>query len=155
MMVKQVGRVLCLVAASACIGTVVMAGGDGKQKKEHVKPVKQSPFEKLDTDGNGSISLQEFSVMHDARMAKMKEKMGDKWTEEKAAKMQTAEVAFAKMDGNGDGAISAEEMSAKKPKGDGEKKKKDAGKPKAERKPKPAKNADKADQDEGGENADW
>jgi len=78
--------------------------GKPKPRKRH--------FEAMDTDGNGSISLDEFTVAHEKRMAARKEKMGDKWNPEIAAKMPSAEVVFGKMDTDENGEVTKEEMKA-------------------------------------------
>jgi hypothetical protein len=69
-------------------------------------------FAAMDTDGNGSISLAEFKVAHEKRMAAMKERMGDKAP---PAPKKTAEEIFAALDTNKDNALSKEEIKAGHP----------------------------------------
>lgn len=67
-------------------------------------------FKAMDTDGNGTISLAEFKVAQEKRMAERKAKMGDKWDEARAAKMPTAEQTFKRLDTDGNGALTPEEL---------------------------------------------
>ncbi len=67
----------------------------------------EARFKALDTDGSGTISLAEFKVGHEKRMAAMKERMGDKFD---ASKAPNPDEIFKKIDTNGDGQASKEEM---------------------------------------------
>ncbi len=64
-------------------------GEPAKEKKPHVSP--EERFKKMDKDGNGSLSIDEF------RGRKSAEEAGE---------------AFKKLDANGDGSLSLEEFSA-------------------------------------------
>jgi len=66
-------------------------------------------FAKLDTNGDGSISLDEFKVVQEKRLEKMKEKLGDKFDPEK---VPNTEKAFARIDTDHSGSISREELAA-------------------------------------------
>jgi hypothetical protein len=79
-----------------------------KPDRPKIKPGRDGAGPLLaDTNGDGVLSLDEFKVQHDARTAKRKEKMGDKFD---ATKVPTAEAAFAKLDKNGDGSLSKDEL---------------------------------------------
>lgn len=76
-------------------------------KKERNRPNPEAMFKKLDSNGNGSLSLDEFKASP----------MGKK-NEERATK------AFGKMDADSDGSVSLDEFKARGPskgKGKGEK----------------------------------
>jgi hypothetical protein len=85
---------LSLVAAEEAIANKPAKG----EKRE-----KASRFEAIDTDKNGSLSLEEFKVNFAKRPARKVE--GDK-------PVQTAEEAFAKLDADKSGSLSPEEMKA-------------------------------------------
>lgn len=102
---------LTLVLASA-VFAVPGEGDQNKMKGERDESNPAQRFAKLDTDQNGSVSLAEFTAGHEKRMAMMKERMGDKWDAERAAKSPGPEVAFGKMDSNHDGMLSKEEMAS-------------------------------------------
>lgn len=78
--------------------------GKGNRGKAH--------FAASDTDGNGVLSLEEFTAAHVKREEMMKAKMGDKWDAEKAAKRPTAAAIFAKLDADGSGDLTPAEMKA-------------------------------------------
>ncbi|MBL7114775.1 MAG: EF-hand domain-containing protein [Kiritimatiellae bacterium] len=67
-------------------------------------------FSKLDADGNETISIAEFKVGHEKRIAMHKERLGDKWDESRAAKMPSAEDIFKKIDADEDGELTKSEM---------------------------------------------
>jgi hypothetical protein len=72
-------------------------GGPGVEGK-HQRPSPEEIFKKLDTDGDGFLSLEEF-------------KAGPRWQNDQAK----AEEVFKKLDTNGDGKLSLEEFKAGHP----------------------------------------
>jgi len=120
-MITVCGLLVSLFAAGASLAE----SGQGKEGGQKHDPAKK--FAKMDADGNGSVSMEEFKAAHEKRMAAMKDKMGDKERPEGAKTPPAPEERFAQIDANGDGAISLEELSAahkEKKNKDGEKKKK-------------------------------
>lgn len=117
---------LCVILAASVASAKErgkQAKEGGKQAKEHVKQAqeggKQDPaaraeafFKKVDTDGSGTVSLAEFTVRHEQRMTRLKERMGDKWDPKRAEAMPTAEAIFARMDTDNSGGLTLEEMKA-------------------------------------------
>jgi len=100
---------LVLVFGGVCCAVSVLAGeGEGHGKRERGKRAEH--FKAADTDASGGLSLAEFKVMHEKRMAMMKEHLGDRYNEEWAAKMPSAEGIFAKIDADESGEITKEEM---------------------------------------------
>jgi Ca2+-binding EF-hand superfamily protein len=92
---------ICTFLAAAFLMGVTLAPVALADKGDKKKPKDAAEvFKKLDKDGNGSLSLEEFTGKRDAEKAK---------------------AIFAKKDKDGDGALSLEEFSA-----GGKKKKKDA-----------------------------
>lgn len=101
--------VLCLVASLS-----VAEEGQEEKKREgrrSRRPDGAARFAAMDKDGNGSVSLEEYKVDREKRMAAYKERAGDRWDEARAAKMPSAEESFKKMDANADGAVTQEEMT--------------------------------------------
>lgn len=95
---KSITSILSILALTA---TLNAAEGDKKPEAGKDKP-KMSPeemFKKLDKDGNGSISKEEYLASPGAK--------------KDAAK---ATERFGKMDKNSDGSLSKEEMTPKKKK---------------------------------------
>ncbi len=95
---KAITSILSILALTA---TLNAAEGDKKPEAGKDKP-KMSPeemFKKLDKDGNGSISKEEYLASPGAK--------------KDAAK---ATERFGKMDKNSDGSLSKEEMTPKKKK---------------------------------------
>jgi hypothetical protein len=111
--------VACLFGLSA---GVVLAGecnakGDGLG--EGKGPEKGGPgkkggemFVKADADGNGTLSLAEFTAMQAKREEMRKEKMGDKADPKREGKRPSVEERFAKLDANADGQLTKEELAA-------------------------------------------
>ena len=113
----KVRSILLGTLCVALVGASVASAEEGEKKGKAAR--KKDPaaraaahFKMMDKDGNGSISLAEFKVMHEQRIAKMKERMGDKWDPERAAKRPTAEAIFAKMDTDKSASLTADEMKA-------------------------------------------
>ncbi|MFO7534411.1 MAG: EF-hand domain-containing protein [Kiritimatiellia bacterium] len=77
--------------------------GDANKPAKGEKGDKVSRFEALDTDKNGSLSMEEFTVNFEKRPARKVE--GDKT-------LKTAEEVFAKMDTDKSGSLSPEEMKS-------------------------------------------
>lgn len=101
------------------IGIVSVSIGQETDKKQRMSP--EEKFAKVDTNGDGVVSLTEFSSM---KRPKRPQKEGAEQREPK-----DSQVRFDKIDANGDGNISLEEFAyGKKKKG---KKGKKGGKDKA------------------------
>ncbi len=83
---------LCILAIS---GAVALQAGDKKKPEGAAKATPEAAFKKLDKDGDGFVSKEEYL----ASPAAMKD----------AAK---AEAHFKKLDTNSDGKLSLEEFSA-------------------------------------------
>ena len=94
-------KVQKIVLGSLCValvGSSVVFAGEGERKGPKKDGQRgEAHFKAMDTDGDGSISSGEFSAMHEKRMAKMKERLGDKWDPERAAKHPGAEEIFEKI----------------------------------------------------------
>ena len=130
----KIRTLVCSAAASLMCLSVAVAqpAGNGGGKP----PVKRDPaamFQRLDTDGNGTLSPEEYKVSYDKRMEAMKARAA---AQNKEFKMPTAEEAFAKIDTDADGSISKEEfvasMAKHVKKDDAPKAEKPAEEPKAE-----------------------
>jgi len=131
----KIRTLVCSAAASlVCLG-VAMAqpAGNGEGKP----PVRRDPaklFERIDTDGSGTLSLEEYKANYDKRIEAMKARAA---AQGKEITPPSAEDAFNKIDTDADGSISKEEFiaSVTKPgkKGEGAK---PEGEKKAEDEPK-------------------
>jgi len=112
--VSEVRKVMLVLVALSVAGMSLAAEGEKEAKKRarkgHEGHDRKEMFSKLDADGSETISLEEFKVGHEKRIAMRKERMGDKWDESRAAKMPSAEDIFKKMDTDGDGELTKEEM---------------------------------------------
>ena len=86
------------------------AAPTGDQAQKGDRPSGEERFNAMDADKNGSISKEEWMAAHAKRTEAMKEKLGDKFNADEAAKR--GEGFFTKADANGDGAISKDEMKA-------------------------------------------
>jgi len=102
-----VGVVLC---AAASMVAAQEEGGKGKGPRGKMRMRSAERFKQMDADADGKVSLEEFKAFHKKRLEARKEKMGDKWDEEKAAKMPSAEDIFKKMDADEDGQLTQEEL---------------------------------------------
>ena len=109
-------KVRHVVMGSLCVAlvgsSVVFAGEGKKENQRNRKHGERSAahFKASDTDGNGSISLSEFTAMHEKRVARMKERQGDRWDAERAAKRPSAAAIYKTMDADGSGGVSKAEM---------------------------------------------
>lgn len=107
---------LCGLAVSAlAVGTTFAEpdeGGGKKGKGERPSPAER--FATMDADGSGEVTLEEFTTAHEARVAKMKERMGDR--EPRAGRTPpTPEKIFERIDENGDGVLTADEIKDRGP----------------------------------------
>jgi hypothetical protein len=99
-----------------CVATSFAEEDEGKGKGKHgkrgeeMKERAEKHFTETDADGSGEISLAEFKVMLEAKHEVMKEKLGDKYDPERAAKRPSAEEIFKKIDADENGGLSKEEM---------------------------------------------
>lgn len=100
-LVLGLGVALCLSASAA--------DDKGVQGKGRPGGDPEARFKAMDTDGNGTISLEEHKAGHEKRIAAMKERMGDKFD---ASKVPNPEESFKKIDTDGNGQLSKEEMQA-------------------------------------------
>jgi hypothetical protein len=75
----------------------------------------QAGFAAADLDGDGTLSLTEFTAMQNQRREAMKARLGDKFDAAKAAKMPDPAKQFAELDKNADGRLTAEEFAAGRP----------------------------------------
>ncbi len=109
-------KVQKIVLGSLCValvGSSIVFAGEGEKERKGRKHDGQrgaAHFKAMDTDGDGKITLSEFTVMHEQRVAKMKERLGDKWDPERAAKHPGAAEIFEKMDADGDKSLTKAEM---------------------------------------------
>ena len=94
--------------------------GEGKSKGKGHKKNPEKRFAHMDADGSGGVSLSEFKTVHEAHVARMKERREAKGDVERKRpegerKRPTAEEIFARIDADGDGnATKAELASAHK-----------------------------------------
>jgi len=102
-----------IVVVSLCGAAFAAESEGGKERKGPPRGAdRKGHFEEVDADGSGGLSLAEFKAAHEKRMAAMKERMGDRWDPERAAKHPGAEEIFKKIDADGDGQATKEEMKA-------------------------------------------
>lgn len=96
---KAITSILAILALAATVNAAdtKKPAAEGAKKK----PNPEEMFKRLDKDGNGSVSKEEYMASP-----------GAKKDEAKAAER------FGKMDKNGDGSLSKEEMTPKKKKKD-------------------------------------
>ena len=93
-----------LVFGSAMAAECQRPGQDGTHGH------KGQRFKAADTDGNGTISLAEFEIMHAKRVARIKENIGDRFDPERAAKRPSAAEIFAKIDTDQSGDLTKQEL---------------------------------------------
>ncbi len=95
-----------LMAGGLATDIALAEPGDGGGKE------KRSPeerFSRMDADGDGKVTLEEFSAAHAKRMEKMKERESDRPQGDRTP--PPAEEIFARMDANSDGSITLEEFT--------------------------------------------
>jgi hypothetical protein len=107
---------LCGLAVSALtMGTTFAAPGEGGQKQG--KGQRMTPAERfavMDADGSGDVTVGEFTTAHAERVAKMKERMGDRQRPE-GRTPPAPEKIFERMDENGDGVLTVDEIKDRGP----------------------------------------
>lgn len=134
-----------MIAGILLAGLLTVQAEDAAPKAEGAAVKKMRPaggertfgpkFELFDTNGDGAVSKEEFVKHHEEMMARRKEKMGDKFDAERAAKMPDPAAIFAKMDADGNGSLSKEELAARGPQQKRERPGKPGDKPKDQAKP--------------------
>jgi len=102
--------VLC--AGAMGIGAVRAEEAVAADVKPDAVDMEAKRFSAVDTDANGVVSLEEFKAMQEKREETMKQRTGDKYDAEKAAKRPSAEEAFKKLDTDENGTLSKEELAA-------------------------------------------
>jgi Ca2+-binding EF-hand superfamily protein len=80
--------ILSALLITMCLSQTALAQEDGGERREMLKQKMQERLQKMDTDGDGNLSKNEF--------------------------MAQAEERFKKMDGNGDGMITPDERASMK-----------------------------------------
>ncbi|MFK7972461.1 MAG: hypothetical protein AB8F95_18975 [Bacteroidia bacterium] len=94
----------------------VMAFTQEASAQEKKKGGPEKAFAKMDADGSGSFSLEEYTAYREMRAAKRAEKQAANGVEPKGKKEKDPAKAFAKMDANNDGAVDMAEFKAHKAK---------------------------------------
>lgn len=111
--------VLSLLCVSICAGSVLAGEGEeGARKGRQGNGAER--FKAADTDGDGSLSLAEFTAVHAKRVEAMKAKIQEKRGEGKGkrgerpegegAAKPSVEAIFAKLDTDNSGGLSPAEM---------------------------------------------
>lgn len=101
-----------MLAGTLVLGASWAMAGDAPKNDMSRAERAAKNFAESDTDGNGTLSLEEFKAGHERRIAARKEHLGDKWDPEMAAKGPSVEEKFAKIDKDGDGQLTQDEMKA-------------------------------------------
>ncbi len=108
---------LCgLVVSVLAVGTTFAAPGEGggkKDKGQRLTPAER--FAAMDADGSGEVTVEEFTTAHEARIAKMKERMGDRERPEGARTPPEPAKVFERIDENGDGVLTQDEIKDRQP----------------------------------------
>ena len=99
---------LTIICAAFACATVQAQSCDKKAKHG----AKKNHFAAMDANNDGTVSSAEFATMHEKRVAAMKERMGDRYDPERAAKRPSAGEIFTRIDTDGNGALSKEELKA-------------------------------------------
>lgn len=102
--------VLC--AGAMGIGAVRAEEAGAADVKPDAIDMKARRFAGMDANTNGVISLDEYTAMLATREEAVKQRMGDKYDAEKAAKKPSAEEVFKKLDTDASGTLSKEEFDA-------------------------------------------
>lgn len=112
-------RKIVLLAAFAFAATSTFAD-DAKPEKAKPKLDKAKAFDKLDANGDGKLSKEEFKKGFDKLKELLTEKGGEK--AKKLVEKMDADKTFEKIDTNKDGSISKEEYEKFEPLGEIKKK---------------------------------
>jgi len=103
--------VLSVLCMSVFAGSAMAEEAEGKKGETQGRKCRGAErFKAADTDGNGSLSLAEFKVIRAKHVARIKEKLGDRFDPEKAKERPSDEEVFAKIDGDESGGLSPQEM---------------------------------------------
>jgi hypothetical protein len=111
--------VLGLMATLVAVGNT-FAEPEAEEKGDAVKrgdrargdrPDPAARYAAMDTDGSGGISLAEFKVAHEKRMAAMKERRGDRAPPEGRTPPAPEDI-FKRLDKDSDGTLTKDEMRA-------------------------------------------
>ena len=92
---------LTIICAAFACATVQAQSCDKKAKHG----AKKNHFAAMDANNDGTVSSAEFATMHEKRVAAMKERMGDRYDPERAAKRPSAGEIFTRIDTDGNGAL--------------------------------------------------
>lgn len=85
---------IVLTGLSALIAIPVLAGQGNAGKAEKWAAIRAAALEEADANGDGALSLEEFTTFHEV------------------VKQKKLEARFAKLDSDGDGLVSADELAA-------------------------------------------
>jgi Ca2+-binding EF-hand superfamily protein len=102
-------RKLTLAAVLGFFCSATMALADDEKKSDPAKPKlaeRGKLFEKMDSDGNGSVTKDEFKKFREGVAEKLKDRAGGK----AGALDGILDKAFDKWDANGDGKLTKEEF---------------------------------------------
>ncbi|MCE9614381.1 MAG: EF-hand domain-containing protein [Lentisphaerae bacterium] len=118
---KRMGLTLAMAAAMMLGGKVFAANGPGGDHK-HKGMNPEERFAKMDADGDGSVTRDEFMTAHKAWAEKKFEKRGEEGNFEEAFAKRTEKLGerFDTLDADHNGSLTKEEFKAGAPKHDGE-----------------------------------
>lgn len=113
-------RLLMALSVLAVVALIGAAGADDPEKSEKKKkgkgkgrPTAEMIFKKMDANGDGKVSLEEFKKFQEERAAEMKEKLEkfpEKFKDKGKGKTGNLDRRFRLIDTDGDGYISLEEF---------------------------------------------